>query len=104
MSYTLKPNGPATADWTGHGSYVFLGRDATKEGDAAAWKVTDPFGDLAVTSLAFTALHNSGGFGNDSDYAFNSLNTAIPVPEPASIILLGAGAAGLVLVRRRVKT
>jgi hypothetical protein len=104
VSYMLQAIGPATAIWTGHGSYDFLGNNATLVGDAAAWKVTNPFGDLAVTSLEFTALQSLGGFGNDSDYAFNSLNTATPVPEPVTILFLGVGVAGLVLVRRRLKT
>jgi hypothetical protein len=101
ISYTLQATGSNTAIWTGQGSWDFLGANATQEGDSAAWRVNNPFGDSAVTSLTFSALNSQGGT-NNSDYAFNSLVTS-PVPEPTTMPLLGLGLLGVAGARRRFK-
>jgi hypothetical protein len=103
LAYSLTATGPVTANWTGQGTYAFLGTNATQEGDAGAWQVINPFGDLAVTSLDFSAFHNLNATTNDSDYAFDSLNTVSPVPEPATLVLFITGPAGLSLARRMTR-
>jgi hypothetical protein len=58
-----------------------------------------------VNALSFTAITGGAPFGgpgtNQSDYAIGSIRGAQAVPEPDTILLLGAGLLGLGLLRRR---
>ncbi len=69
---------------------------------AAVWRVSNPFGDMAISTLVFYAEGVTES-GNDSDYCFNHMNTTAPVPEPATMILLGSGLLGLAGFRRKMK-
>ncbi|MDJ0939452.1 MAG: PEP-CTERM sorting domain-containing protein [Woeseiaceae bacterium] len=53
---------------------------------------------LGLLSISFTNLGTQGGLGN---YSFDNIQTASEVPEPATILLLGAGLMGLSALRRR---
>jgi hypothetical protein len=58
-----------------------------------------------VKALSFTAITGGTPFGgpgtNPSDYAIGSIRGAQAVPQPDTILPLGAGCLGLGLLRRR---
>ena len=112
--YYLTAKYPATtATWVGastSGATIENLSPANTTSGAAVWKVSNPFGDTAVTSLLFSAQEVVAGYGQDSDYCFNHLNTApvpdpvpAPVPEPATLMLLGSGLLGLTGLRKKMK-
>jgi len=93
------------ANWTGPGTVSPIS-PATDIG-AAVWRIDNPFGGLLVTQLQFTAIASTTcgeGFSctNQSDYSLNELGFT-PVPEPGTMILLGAGLLGLGARGRRKK-
>jgi hypothetical protein len=65
-------------------------------------------GDLNVADItAFNLEFDPAGYGGGAPYdiTYNSLSlTTAPVPEPTTMAMLGLGAAGLVIARRRAKT
>jgi len=109
---TAKYPAPA-ATWVGtsiSGATIENLSPANTTSGAAVWKVSNPFGDTAVTSLLFSAKDVVAGYGQDSDYCFNHLNTTpvpnpvpAPVPEPATLMLLGSGLLGLTGFRKKMK-
>ncbi len=49
----------------------------------------------------FGITNNAGGYGSSFDYITDATLSSPAVPEPASLGLLGAGAAGLLILRRK---
>jgi hypothetical protein len=90
------------------GSASFISAISPAEaGGAGVWTVNNPFGSYLGTGVKFSALPGAcrvGACYDQSDYAFSSLTTAAPIPEPSSYIMLAAGlvaVGGLMLGRRR---
>ena len=75
------------------------------EAGGGAWLVTNPFGNLSVNRLVFTALLNptcgSGSCYNQSDYVLSSVNV-VPEPGTYSLLLAGLAAVGFIARRRRI--
>jgi len=107
---TLRATGATSATWL-VGGVSFAGSLVSSLGSGAipggsgAWDVRNPFGDVSITSLDFTAIDStycgSGHCNNQSDYALRSIDVAAPIPEPETYALMGAGLLAVAFMARR---
>ena len=85
LNYTLTATGWNTAEWSGPGSVTCLSQ--ADENNAAVWQISNPFGDVNVTTVRlYPASSNPGG--NESDFGLVAFST----PEGGSSLALLAGA------------
>ena len=94
-NYQIDYFNPATSTWVGLGNWTPVG----------GWGLmTRPNGDQ-VTQLPITfdaSMIRLSAFGGDSYYAYSEFQAfGEPIPEPGTVLLLGAGLAGLLALRRR---
>ena len=68
--------------------------------DGGNWQLLNPFGNLAITSLLFTAADTPTDSGDNSDYSIKLVQTS-DVPEPTTLGLLGIGLLALGIAGRR---
>ena len=100
FSNSLTADTPTSGILTGPGSVVNL--DPAVENNGALWRITNPFGTQAVTSILLSALDNGIApnlGGSNTDFGLNALSTTA-TPIPGSFLLLGAGMVGLGAWRR----
>lgn len=97
LSGMLTVNGENTAVWSVPGAIVTNCGATTVDG-TGCFVIQNPFGSTAVSNIAFTAL-SVPSTSNNSDYSLSQLDVTT-VPEPATLCLLGLGAAAIVRRRR----
>jgi hypothetical protein len=102
-SITFTATGKDSGVLTGAGSFESLSE--AKDGKGGVWGINNPFGNIRVTSLTFTALSGvcgttGGACSNQSDYTLISVS-AVPEPETYAMMLLGL--LGIGFISRRNK-
>jgi len=103
QTFTFTATGKNTGIWTGSGSFVNLSK--AEDGKGGVWSLTNPFGNVRVKALSFTAL--LGGCGtaggsctNQSDFTLISIS-AVPEPETYAMMLLGLLGVGFMTRRNK---
>ena len=102
-SFTFTATGKTTGIWTGEGSYANLSKAV--EGYGGVWSLSNPFGDVRVKGLSFTALPGScgtagGSCTNQSDFTLISVS-AVPEPETYAMMLIGLLGVGFMSRRNK---
>jgi hypothetical protein len=101
LAFTLTATGPSTAIWIGQGDSP--GFAATTSGGGIGNVTDNPF-NPSNTAPTVTSPEPAAPLGGGAHvYPINPPETAVAVPEPATITYLAIGAVGLVFVRRRIK-
>ena len=102
-SITFTATGKDTGLLTGSGSFVNLSN--AEDGKGGVWSISNPFGDIRVKALSFTALPGSCGTvgcrcTNQSDFTLISVS-AVPEPETYAMMLLGLLGVGFMTRRNK---
>ncbi|MDY6783903.1 MAG: PEP-CTERM sorting domain-containing protein [Cyanobacteriota bacterium] len=102
---SLTITGETSAVWSLGG--VVTNLDPSKEVEGGYYRIDNPFGDILVSSLKFTAPTMDKRPPTDSDYALVGIGKAptppVITPEPATILGLGI-VGGLIVASRRKKS
>lgn len=97
--YTLTANGSSTAAWTGSGTVTNLSE--SNLGTAAIWRIDNPFGSLAVTSLELYAKPSVLGTPDGGESDFGLVGFGVP-DNGATLALLGVALTSLAFFRRKI--
>ena len=99
FEYNFDLNSPVNL--TGGTNYWFgIHLSANYDRDEIYWETTAPTAGNGTESMGGTF---NNWFNNGQEHAFYLTGTAGAVPEPATMVLFGAGLAGLGAMRRRRK-
>lgn len=110
--YTLSTGATENVATWSHGgastSVSYIGGAGTQSGQGGAISLSNPFGNMAVSTMTFAAAPGVSGGGcgssgvctNQSDYNVVSV-TAVPEPQTYALMLAGLGAMAFVARRRR---
>lgn len=76
-----------------------------EDGKGGVWSISDPFGNVRVKSLSFTALPGvcgkaGGSCTNQSDFTLISVS-AVPEPETYAMMLIGLLGVGFMTRRNK---
>ncbi|MDY7013585.1 MAG: PEP-CTERM sorting domain-containing protein [Cyanobacteriota bacterium] len=94
---TLSVVDETTAVWSLGGTVINL--DPSREVEGGAYSIKNPFGNISVASLLFTAPDPEHRAPFDSDYSLVAIET--DVPEPATILGLSIVGGLMASTRRR---
>ena len=97
--YTLTVNGSETATWTGSGTVT--NTSAANFGTAGIWRIDDPFGSLAVTSLSLYPISSILGSPDGGESDFGLVGFGVP-DNGATLALLGVALTSLAFFRRKI--
>ncbi|MDY7015275.1 MAG: PEP-CTERM sorting domain-containing protein [Cyanobacteriota bacterium] len=108
LTGTLTVTGETTAEWIFDGTTIdAINLDPSQEVEGGAYRVNNPFGDLIVSSLSFTAPSEGRRQPRDSDYALVAIEKGNgifeDIPEPTTLLGLGV-VGGLMAASRRQKS
>jgi len=97
----LSVTSETTATWSFVGGGAVSNFSIANETGAAGWSIANPFGQLAIDSMSLLPVDASGDADyRNADYSFVNLNATV-IPEPGTMLLVGAGLAGLALSGRK---
>lgn len=101
FQFILAVTGESTATWNGPGA-ILTNLSPAAPGGGGVWSIDNPFGNLAVTSLRFTAGPNKPDNSSDDYGLIRFTSRSASVPDVASTaLLLGLSLAALVGVASR---
>ena len=95
---TLTAHAENSAVWSLGGGVSNCGE--TNVTGTGCFRIANPFGNLLITDIAFTAVSAGSNLPNDSDFSLGAIEVP-SAPEPSLLVLLAAGSLGLAARRPR---